>query len=46
MTENYLPGALRYILRRHQDQISTAMTNALENAIEIAEKETGKDDVD
>ncbi|MCH6197475.1 hypothetical protein MHT86_08200 [Corynebacterium mastitidis] len=43
-TPHYLPGALRYILRRHQDQISLDLTYALENAIDIAEDDLEKEE--
>lgn len=41
---HYLPGALRYILRRHQDHISRDLAYALENAIDIAEEDIEKEE--
>lgn len=43
-TPHYLPGALRYILRRHQDQIGRDLAYALENAIDIAEEDIERED--
>lgn len=43
-TPHYLPGALCYLLRRHQDQISRDLTYAPGNAIDIAEDDLEKEE--